>query len=190
MSKLGLGLVRVLVAIVLPAMAAAQIATTVKSVHLRAGPAREYPVVAVLPAAMEISVLGCLSSYTWCDVIAGAERGWVWAGNINYAYQGAYVPLIPYGQQIGIVVVPFIFFDYWTDHYRNRPWYRDRDRWAHPPRRPPPAPRPPPGSSPHPPTHPAPPGQTDRRHPPPPPHGVSRQAPPPARGGTQNEQRR
>jgi uncharacterized protein YraI len=195
MSKFGLIFLRILVAMVLPAMAAAQTATTAKNVHLRAGPAREYPVVAVLPAGMEVSVLGCLSGYSWCDVIAGAERGWVWAGNLNYLYQGAYVPLIPYAQQIGVVVAPFVFFDYWSDHYRNRPWYPDRDRWARPPRhpppglRPPPGPRPPSGSQPHPtPTHPAP-GHTDSRLPPPPPPGISRQAAPPARGA-QSEQRR
>ena len=202
MSKLGVGLLRVLVAMVLPALAAAQTATTAKDVHLRAGPAREYPVVAVLPAGTEVSMQGCLSGYSWCDVIAGAERGWVWARNLDYLYQGAHVPLIPYAGQIGIVVAPFIFFDYWSEHYRNRPWYPDRDRWAHPPRRsppeirPPPRPRPAPGvrpppeSQPRPPVaHPAPPGRTDRRIPTPPPPGVSRQGPPPARGAP-SEQRR
>ena len=178
MSRLGLGLVGVLVAMLLPTLAAAQTATTTKDVHLRAGPAREYPVVTVLPAGMEVSVQGCLNSYTWCDVIAGADRGWVWARNLRYLYQGTYVPLVPYAPQIGIVVAPFILFDYWSDHYRSRPWYRDRDRWVHPPRRPSPGVRPtpvprpppdirlPPRSQPRPPVgHPAPADHTDRRIP-------------------------
>lgn len=214
MPKLGRGLFRVLAAMLLPALAAAQTAITTKDVHLRAGPARSYPVVAVLPAGIEVSVQGCLSGYRWCDVVAGAERGWVWAGNLDSSYQGAYVPLVPYAPRIGITVIPFIFFDYWSDHYRHRPWYADRDRWARPPPRPapgvrlPPPPRPapglrpapeprpspgmhpPPGSQPHPPsTRPTPPPQTDRRLPPPPPPGVSRQGQPPG-AGAQGEQRR
>jgi uncharacterized protein YraI len=111
--------------------AQAQLAVTAKNAHLRAGPARDYPVVAILPMGLEISVQGCLSDYSWCDVIVGPSRGWMYAGNISYAYNGAYVPLITYGAEIGVGVVGFILFDYWTLHYHNRPWYRDREEWVH-----------------------------------------------------------
>ena len=40
---------------------------------------------------------------------------------------------------IGIGIIGFMLYDYWGDQYRDRPWYHDRDRWAH---RPHPAPRP------------------------------------------------
>jgi uncharacterized protein YraI len=131
-----------LLAITLSALAGAvqaqgQAAYTAKSVNLRAGPARDYPVVAILPAGLQISVEGCVADYTWCDVLAGPSRGWVWAGNINYYYQNSYVPLLNYGTVIGISIFPFILDDYWGSHYHDRPWYPDRYRWAdrHPPAR-------------------------------------------------------
>ena len=108
----------------------AQVAYTAKTVHLRAGPGREYPVVVTLPAGWQVAVQGCLTDYTWCDVVAGPNRGWVYAGNINYNYQNQYVPLLNYGTVIGIGVLPFIIDDYWGRHYYNRPWYPERHRWA------------------------------------------------------------
>ncbi len=138
---------------VLPGLAQAQpqSAVTAKNVNLRAGPARDYPVVAVLPPGFPLTVQGCLPEYTWCDVIAGASRGWMYAGNINYYYQGSYVPVPSYAPLLGIAVLGFILDDYWGDHYYDRPWYPERRRWIH---RPAPQPRftpPPPRPSPPPP---------------------------------------
>ena len=120
------------------AQAQAQAAYTSKEVHLRAGPGRDYPVVAILPAGLQIWVEGCVSDYTWCEVVVGENRGWVYAGNIYYYYEYAsgYVPLLNYGAAIGIGLSPFFINDYWGRYYYNRPWYAQRDRWAH---RPPPA---------------------------------------------------
>ena len=117
-------------------------ATTAKQVNLRAGPARDYPVVAILPRGYPITVEGCLQQYTWCDVAAGASRGWVYAGNINYYYQGQWVPVPSYAPLIGIAVLGFILDDYWSDHYHDRPWYGERQRWANHPPPPPPRYRP------------------------------------------------
>jgi uncharacterized protein YraI len=106
-----------------------QAAVTARHTNLRAGPAPDYPVVAVLPAGFAVGVQGCLPDYTWCDVIAGQSRGWMWAGNINYYYQNSYVPLLNYGPAIGIGAISFFLGDYWGAHYRDRPFYRDRGRW-------------------------------------------------------------
>jgi uncharacterized protein YraI len=124
------------------------LAFTAKPVNLRAGPAREYPIVAVLPANLQVAVQGCLTDASWCDVVAGYERGWVYAGNIAYPYQDQWQPMVSLAPLIGIAILGFAFDDYWHQHYWNRPWYPDRSRWEHvrPPRYVPhPAPRPPDG---------------------------------------------
>jgi uncharacterized protein YraI len=117
-----------------PTIAYAQVAYTAKDVHLRAGPARDYPVVAILPAGAEIAVEGCLSGYSWCDVVAGPNRGWVYSGNIVYPYQGADVPVLTYGAMIGFGIVAFSVGDYWDHYYRDRPWYPQRQVWINRPR--------------------------------------------------------
>ena len=110
------------------------VAFTAKDVHLRAGPALEYPVVAILPAGVEILVEGCLGDYQWCDVVAGPNRGWVYAGNIVYPYQGANVPVLNYGTVIGLGIITFSVGNYWDHYYRGRPWYSQRQVWIDRPR--------------------------------------------------------
>lgn len=113
-----------------PLFAGAQNAQTSKWVNVRAGPAREYPVVTQLPPATLVTVQGCLSDYSWCDVLAyGNVRGWVWSGNLLHLYQNAPVPIVSYGPRIGLPIISFILGAYWADHYRDRSWYRDRRSW-------------------------------------------------------------
>src|SRR5665647_2563998 len=112
---------------------AQQLAYTSKDVNLRAGPSMDYPVAATLPAGVSISVEGCLSDYRWCDVVAGPNRGWVYAGNIVYPYQGSTVPVLTYGAMIGIGIIAFSIGNYWDDHYRARPWYPQRHLWINRP---------------------------------------------------------
>lgn len=112
-----------------PAAWSAEWARTAKDVNLRAGPAVEYPVIARLRAGVSISVEGCLSDYRWCDVVAGPNRGWVYAGNIVYPYQGTQVPVLTYGALIGIGIVAFTLGNYWDEHYLGRPWYPQRQYW-------------------------------------------------------------
>ena len=133
-----------------PLIAAAQQAQTAKWVHVRAGPAREYPLVLQLPPAAPVLVQGCLSDFSWCDVIATDNtRGWVYGGNLVYPYNNGNVPIIQYGSNIGLPVVTFVLGAYWGSYYRQRPWYGDWNRWDHwhhqhfrPGVRPPPPPRP------------------------------------------------
>jgi uncharacterized protein YraI len=116
--------------LILPSAASAQEAVTAKTVHVRAGPAEDYPVVAILPPGFRLLVQGCLSDYSWCDVLLpDNNRGWVHAGNLTYFYQGAHVPILGYGSAIGIGIVMFSIGNYWDNHYRVYPWYRDRPRW-------------------------------------------------------------
>lgn len=147
MQHIGTLILLVLSLAAFPCMAHVQLASTSKEVHLRAGPARGYPVVARLPAGFEVAVQGCLRDYSWCDVIAGPDRGWVYAGNIKVPYRGVDVPVLKYGAEIGIAVIGFILLDYWAFHYPDRPYYQEREWWVQRPRPPriigpPPIPRP------------------------------------------------
>lgn len=135
MKKLALLLLAAMAVSGLPsaAQAQAQVAIAAKTVNVRAGPDRDYRVVAVLPAGHEILIQGCLADYSWCDVLAGPDRGWVYAGNIRYAYQNAFVPVLNYGAVGRIAVLAFVFEDYWSTHYHDRPWFGERQRRIHRP---------------------------------------------------------
>lgn len=115
----------------LPATAdAQQLAYAATTLNLRAGPDPVYPVVAVVPAGAQVAVQGCLANYSWCDVIAGYSRGWVYAPYLNYPYQGAYVALPTVAGVVGLAILAFTLDDYWSAHYRGRPWYAQRYRYA------------------------------------------------------------
>jgi uncharacterized protein YraI len=172
-----------------PAFAQSQ-AYTNSPVNLYAGPAEDYPAVSQLPAGVPVTVMGCVSGYTWCDVVLPDQRGWVYAGNLSYPYQGSNVPILTYGTVIGLPVVTFSIGAYWGNYYRGRPWYNDEARWAH---HAPPPPGPPPGrGGPPPVVHGAPPPQHGGPPPglgnPPPAHAAQppmHAAPPPGQGGPQ-----
>ncbi|MGI4984097.1 MAG: SH3 domain-containing protein [Janthinobacterium lividum] len=98
---------------------------------MRAGPSQEYPEVARMQPGVPVRVMGCLQSYTWCDVGARGARGWVHAGRLSYPYQGGSVLLSNYGMTLGVPIVSFAIGPYWDEFYQGRPWFRDQDRWAH-----------------------------------------------------------
>jgi uncharacterized protein YraI len=149
-------------------------AYTSEPVDLFAGPSDAYPVVTELGPNVPVEVMGCVSDYSWCDVALPGLRGWIYAGYLTYPYQGAYVPLEGYGAVIGLPIVTFSIGAYWGSFYRDRPWYGERDHWAHVP---------PPGYGGRPqappPYHGGPPGGPG--HPPPePPRGAANVPPPQA----------
>ena len=109
---------------------AQQLAYAAKTVNMRAGPSRDYPVVATLGSGTAMTIYGCLQGYTWCDVVVGASRGWVYSGNIVYPYQGRNVPVMSYGSSIGLGIVSFSMGNYWDNYYTDYPWYPQRQNWA------------------------------------------------------------
>ena len=110
----------------------------VTNVNLRSGPDLGYPGIAVVPVGDEVLVQGCLDDWSWCDVSWQGLRGWMAGGLIEYDYADGRVEIQDYGPQLGLPVVSFIFDLYWSNYYRDRPWYRERVRWSH--YRPPPRP--------------------------------------------------
>lgn len=112
-------------------LASAQDAYTSRPMNVRAGPNREYPLVARLDAGAPLDVHGCLDDWSWCDVSFDDTRGWIYAGGVSFVYQGARVPLYSYGPSLGLPIISFSLMTYWGDHYRGRPWYAQRDTWSH-----------------------------------------------------------
>ena len=110
-------------------VSAQQLAYTSKEVSLRAGPSRDYPVVAHLAAGTSMTIYGCLQDYRWCDVVVGGSRGWVYSGNIVYPYLGQNVPVLSYGPTIGLGVTTFSIGNYWDNYYTDYPWYQQRQNW-------------------------------------------------------------
>ena len=112
-------------------LASAQDAYTSRPMNVRAGPNREYPLVAQLDAGAPLDVHGCLDDWSWCDVSFEDNRGWIYAGGVSFVYQGERVPLYSYGPHLGLPVITFSLMTYWGSYYRGRPWYAQRDTWSH-----------------------------------------------------------
>lgn len=176
--------------------ALAQNAYTTANVNMRAGPSTQYPRVATLPNGAAVDVHGCINGWSWCDTSWRGIRGWVSGRYLQMLYNNRRVYLPDYAPRIGIPIITFHFGNYWDRWYRDRPWYRERDRWRDfrpplPPRpgagNPPPPPppswdrpnRPRPGANPPPPpgwNRPNPP-RPEAGDPPPPPSGWNRPNP-------------
>ena len=109
---------------------AQQLAYASTVINLRAGPSRDYPVVATLSSGTSMTIYGCLQGYRWCDVVVGPYRGWVYSGSIVYPYLGQNVPIMDYGSTLGLGIVTFSIGNYWDNHYAAYPWYPQRQNWA------------------------------------------------------------
>jgi len=112
-----------------PAAALAQDAIVTVDLNMRAGPSTAFPVVDVVPGRTPVDVHGCVAGYSWCDVSAVGNRGWVSAGYLSYAASGSYVPLVEYVTEIDVPILSFSVGSYWDSYYRNRPWYGQRTQW-------------------------------------------------------------
>lgn len=112
-----------------PATALAQDAIVTIDLNMRAGPSTAFPVVDVVPGRTPVDIHGCVAGYSWCDVSAVGNRGWVYAGYLSYAARGSYVPLVEYVTEIDVPILSFSVGSYWDSYYRNRPWYGQRTQW-------------------------------------------------------------
>ena len=118
-----------LAAALVPAVAAAELAVTTHGVNMRAGPDASYPQVGYLGPGSRVDVVGCVEGWQWCDVVAGPNRGWVYAGYLSYAYGNSPTVIAYGGPTLGLPLVTFSIGSYWDNYYRSRPFWRDRARW-------------------------------------------------------------
>ena len=172
-SKRARSLWRTLVAaaMLVPAVAWALPAFTTRSVNLRAGPDASFPLVAWMPAGTPVNVFGCINGWTWCDIQAGFNRGWVFAQFLSMPVQNQPIIIGNAGAWLGVPLIAFSIGPYWDLHYRNRPWWGHRNQWVSRP--PPPAWGPPQGPNWRPP-----PGPGWRPPPPPPRQPIAQPRPP------------
>ena len=127
MRKVFLAAALVAVALPLsPAMAREMSGETIRPTQIVSGPEDDYPAIRLLDAGAPITVYGCLSDRSWCDVSYRNDRGWVEGQDIVINYQGNRSSVMAYSD-IGIVA--FVIGTYWDTHYHNRPFYSDRARW-------------------------------------------------------------
>jgi len=117
------------------------------NVNMRSGPSTGYPAVTVIPVGAPVTINGCMSSVNWCDVSFAGGRGWVSGNYVQASYQSRRVYVAPdYYPRLGIPLVTFDVDTYWGRYYRDRDFYRERDRWRRftfePGRNPPPPPPP------------------------------------------------
>jgi uncharacterized protein YraI len=130
MSRTYLVLLGIGFGFVVSATSQAQTAFTIRTVNMRAGPSRDYPVVDQLQPGEAVEINGCLDDWTWCDVSVGDDRGWVYARSLESAYQNRRVVIYGNGLMFGFPIVRFSVGPYWDTYYRGRPWYSRRSYWA------------------------------------------------------------
>jgi len=108
-----------------------------RNVNLRAGPDVRYPVVERVRAGTRVEIFGCLDQWDWCEVGSRNDRGWVSGSYLQAIQHNRRVYIGHAGPVIGFPVISFEVGNYWDEHYRNKPFYHDRVKWAHDDRRPP-----------------------------------------------------
>jgi uncharacterized protein YraI len=112
-----------------PALAAANGATS-QSAQMHAGPGQDFPGVMRLAPNLKVTIHGCIQAWAWCDVEWRGNRGWVSAAALDYRLDGSVLSVSGYGPRVGIPQLDFNLAKYWETHYRQRPWYSEREQWT------------------------------------------------------------
>ena len=94
--------------------------------EIKAGPDNDYPTVGTARRGAKITINGCLNNWTWCDVSANRDRGWVRGDSIQAVERGR---RIPYGAAWSVSTLSFNFGTYWDSNYKGRPFYKERSKW-------------------------------------------------------------
>ncbi len=98
-------------------------------VQVKAGPDLAYPTVGAIKRGAPLRINGCLRDWSWCEVTARKDRGWVRGDLIAADYRGRRVNVVQVAPRMSLPVISFSFRSYWDNHYRDRTFYRDRGRW-------------------------------------------------------------
>lgn len=134
MKKKLFGAFALLALVAAPALAqAATQGFSTANVNMRSGPSTAYPAVVVIPNGAPLTIHGCLSDTPWCDVSFSYGRGWVAGRYVQAIYRQNRVYVVPrYYRDLGVPIITFESGRYWDRYYRDRDFYRERDRWRRP----------------------------------------------------------
>ncbi len=111
------------------APAAEQTATTTTAVNLRAGPQKNFPTVTWHLSGSQVTVVGCVANWRWCDVIAGRDRGWVDTRYLSVPFNGSAVTILNGGPNLGLPQSEFSLGEYWDTHYQGKHWFGRKAYW-------------------------------------------------------------
>ncbi len=103
--------------------------TMVRRSWLLAGPGWRFPHITLVPARARVAIHACLPSRNWCDISYRGARGWVAGTLVTVMLAGRRQTVALVGRQAGVASSNFVIGIYWNDHYRNQPFYRERNRW-------------------------------------------------------------
>lgn len=103
--------------------------TLERAANVRAGPDRHFPAATWLLAGTRVTIVGCVESWRWCDVIAGRDRGWVYARYLTVTVGGRAETIARAGPGSGLPVIPFELGTYWNEHYAGRPFVARQAYW-------------------------------------------------------------
>ena len=104
----------IVLALLLPGQALAQLAHTIQSANVRAGPSAVFPLVTWLPAKEPVRVVGCTEGSAWCDVVAGRTRGWIYARYLSDRARNRTVPIVAFDVTMSATS--------WCDQRPGRAW--------------------------------------------------------------------
>jgi uncharacterized protein YraI len=107
------------------AAANAETGYTVNRFHIFAGPGRDYPRLETVPEDARVHIFGCMETRDWCDVAWNGVRGWIDSNGLEVVDRGRRIR----ASDLDLPIISFSVDGYWRDHYRDRHFYRDRDRW-------------------------------------------------------------
>ena len=58
---------------------AQEVAQVTVDLNLRVGAGTDYGIITTIPSGVAVTVYGCTSGYSWCDVEWDGYRGWVYS---------------------------------------------------------------------------------------------------------------
>jgi hypothetical protein len=81
-----------------------------------------------------VTIYGCLSGWSWCDIGWRGNRGWAAGQYLQVVYHNQRGPITSYGGYIGLPFITFSLDSYWNNNYRHRNFYGQMRRFeGHPP---------------------------------------------------------